>query len=257
MVSIWKLCHRGDSEMRQAGSIIAIILATVAITCSATCCGADCATETSPASTAAAAGMVDIRSLVPDFSVDMRYAGTSNFTGTVITGYEAPRCYLLKPVAEALQRVELALRKHRQRLKVFDCYRPVRAVQHFVRWAHDLDEQSTKPQHYPNLDKRVLLGEYIASTSGHSRGATMDLTLMQCDRAGRKCQPLDMGTDFDFFDVRANTEASGITPAQRRNRQRLRSAMESEKFQNYAQEWWHYTFRPEPAPNAAFDFPVR
>jgi len=201
--------------------------------------------------------MVDIRSLVPDFSVDMRYAGTSNFTGTAITGYEAPRCYLLKPVAEALQRVELALRKHRQRLKVFDCYRPVRAVQHFVRWAHDLDDQGTKPQHYPNLDKRVLLGEYIASTSGHSRGATMDLTLTQCDRTGRKCQPLDMGTDFDFFDVRANTDTPGITPAQRRNRQRLRRAMEGEGFQNYAQEWWHYTFRPEPAPNVAFDFPVR
>jgi len=199
--------------------------------------------------------MVDIQSLAPDFAVDMRYAGTSNFTGTVITGYEAPRCYLLKPVAEALQRVELALRKQRQRLKVFDCYRPVRAVQHFVRWAHDLDDQSTKPRHYPNLDKGVLLGEYIASTSGHSRGATMDLTLMQCDRAGRECKPLDMGTDFDFFDVRANTDAPGITSAQRRNRQRLRSAMEGEGFQNYAQEWWHYTLKPEP--NVAFDFTVR
>jgi D-alanyl-D-alanine dipeptidase len=239
--------------MRRNGIVVAIILAIVAVTCAA----ADSAPETSQASSAGEAGMVDIRSLVPDFSVDMRYAGTANFTGTVVTGYEAPRCYLLKPVAEALRRVELAARKHRQRLKVFDCYRPMRAVQHFVRWAQDLDDQSTKPQHYPNLDKRVLLGEYIASTSGHSRGATMDLTLMQCDRTGRKCQPLDMGTDFDFFDVRANTDTPGITQEQRRNRQRLRSAMEGEGFQNYSQEWWHYTLRPEPAPDVAFDFPVR
>jgi D-alanyl-D-alanine dipeptidase len=199
--------------------------------------------------------MIDIQSLVPDFSVDMRYAGSANFAGTVITGYAAPRCYLLKPVAEALRRVDLALRKHRLRLKVFDCYRPVRAVQHFVRWAHDLDDQGTKPRYYPNLDKRLLLGDYIAPTSGHSRGATMDLTLTECG-GGKTCSPLDMGTDFDFFDVRANTDAADVTPAQHRNRLRLRSAMEREGFQNYPQEWWHYTFKPEPSPDIAYDFPI-
>ena len=221
------------------------------------CSVADEVPATSPATTAAEAGMVDIQSLVPDFSVDMRYAGSENFAGVAITGYEAPRCFLLKPVAEALQRVELALRKQHQRLKVFDCYRPVRAVQHFVRWANDLGDQRTKSRHYPNLDKSVLLGDYIAATSGHSRGATMDLTLEQCDRSGRKCTPLDMGTDFDFFDVRANTDNAGVSELQHQNRLRLRDAMEKEGFQNYPQEWWHYTFKPEPSPDRQFDFVVR
>ncbi|HEY4366988.1 MAG TPA: M15 family metallopeptidase [Steroidobacteraceae bacterium] len=219
------------------------------------CVAADPAVKISPASTATAAGMIDMRSLVPDFSVDMRYAGSDNFVGTPVDGYEAPRCFLLRPVAEALQRVELALRKQHMRLRVFDCYRPVRAVRHFVRWASDLEDQRTKSAHYPALDKRVLLGDYIASTSGHSRGATTDLTLMECER--QQCAPLDMGTDFDFFDARAHTDAPDVTPVQHENRLRLRDAMEREGFQNYTHEWWHYTFRPEPSPEVAFDFVVK
>lgn len=210
---------------------------------------------TSAAKTAEAAGMVSIQTLVPDIRLDVRYAGSSNFVGTPIAGYEAPRCYLLRPVAEALQRVELALRRQNLRLQMFDCYRPIRAVQHFVRWAGDLDDQQTKARYYPNLEKQQLLGDYIAPTSGHSRGATLDLTLTQCD--GNQCTALDMGTEFDFFDARAHTENPNITPLQRENRQRLRAAMEREGFQNYPMEWWHYTFKPEPTPGIAYDFPVR
>ena len=234
-----------------------IVLACALLVCASVLAAEESVPRTSPAQTAKDAGMVDIRTLAPDFAVDMRYAGSTNFAGVVITGYEVPRCYLLKPVAEALRRVELAVREQNLRLKVFDCYRPVRAVQHFVRWAHDLNDQRTKQQFYPRLDKSMLLGDYIAATSGHSRGATMDLTLMECDSTGRKCTPLDMGTNFDFFDVSAHTEAQEITPAQRSNRQLLRSAMERGGFQNYPQEWWHYTFRPEPAPDVAYDFVVR
>lgn len=200
--------------------------------------------------------MVDMRSLVADFDVNMRYAGSANFVGMPVDGYEAPRCYLLRPVARALQRVELRLRKQQMRLKVFDCYRPVRAVRHFVRWAGDLQDQRTKPLYYPYLDKSVLLGEYIAPMSGHSRGATVDLTLMRCPDGGN-CQPLDMGTEFDFFDALAHTNAPDITDEQRDNRLLLRSALEREGFQNYALEWWHYTLEPEPAPYKAYDFPVR
>ena len=199
--------------------------------------------------------MISIQALVPDIRLDMRYAGSANFVGTPITGYAAPRCYLLRPAAQALQRVELALRKQDLRLQIFDCYRPVRAVQHFVAWAGDASDQRTKASYYPNLAKSQLLGDYIAPTSGHSRGATLDLTLLQC--AGNECTALDMGTDFDFFDTRAHTDAPGITPAQRQNRQRLRAAMEREGFQNYAMEWWHYTLKPEPAPDQAYDFPVQ
>lgn len=200
--------------------------------------------------------MVDIQALVPDIHLDIRYAGPANFTGTAITGYEAPRCYLLHAAAQALQRVEQALRKDGFRLKVFDCYRPARAVRHFVRWAGDLEDQSTKAAYYPNLDKRALLGDYISPTSGHSRGATVDLTLVNCD-AGHRCTELDMGTTFDFFDASAHTASPLATPAQRARRQRLVAAMAREGFRNYPLEWWHYTLQPEPAPARAYDFPVR
>jgi D-alanyl-D-alanine dipeptidase len=207
------------------------------------------------AQTAEAAGMVDIQSLVPDMALDIRYAGSENFVGAPIVGYDAPRCYLLLTAAHALQRVEQALREEGLRLKIFDCYRPARAVRHFVAWAGDLRDQSTKPKYYPNIDKRALLGDYISSTSGHSRGATVDLTVMRCD--GDRCAPLDMGTGFDFFDVSANTDWPGASAQQRDNRQRLRAAMQREGFQNYRLEWWHYTLKPEPAPGTAYDFPVR
>lgn len=214
------------------------------------------APRVSDAQTAEAAGMVSIQSLVPDMRLDMRYASDTNFVGERVRGYEAARCYLLKPVAEALQRVERSLREQSMRLKIFDCYRPVRAVQHFVEWAGDLHDQRTKSRYYPNLEKSELLGDYIAPTSGHSRGATVDLTLMRCDVA-RACVDADMGTDFDFFDVLAHTDSPSITPQQRENRQLLRAAMEKEGFRNYPMEWWHYTLQPEPSKDVAYDFPVR
>ncbi len=227
-----------------------------AIVVAASLAHADDAPKVSPAATPEAAGFVSIQALVPDIRLDIRYATSANFVGARVDGYEAPRCFLLKPVAEALQRVELALRAEQFRLRIFDCYRPVRAVGHFVRWAGDLDDQRTKPLFYPALDKSKLLGDYIASTSGHSRGATLDLTLMRCDSNGQ-CASLDMGTEFDFFDSLANTDSPEITPRQRENRQRLRAAMEKEGFRNYAMEWWHYTFQPEPSKDVAYDFPVK
>jgi D-alanyl-D-alanine dipeptidase len=210
----------------------------------------------SDAQTAEAAGMMSIQSLVPDMRLEMRYASDENFVGERVRGYEAAHCYLLKPVAEALQRVELSMRKQSMRLKIFDCYRPVRAVRNFVEWAGDLNDQKTKSRYYPNLNKSELLGDYIAPISGHSRGATVDLTLMRCD-VDDQCANLDMGTDFDFFDVLAHTDSPDITPKQRENRQRLRAAMEKEGFQNYPMEWWHYTFQPEPSKDVAYDFPVK
>lgn len=201
-------------------------------------------------------GLVDLQAVVPDIRLDIRYAGTHNFVGTPIRGYDAPKCYLLRPAVESLQRVEADLRAQGLALRVFDCYRPVRAVAHFVRWAHDLDDQRSKPQYYPNLDKRALLGDYIAPSSGHSRGATVDLTLLRCDDDGR-CTALDMGTDFDFFDVRANTDSLLVSAQQRRNRGHLRTAMARHGFGNYPLEWWHYTLALDPAPTTAFDVPVR
>lgn len=186
----------------------------------------------------------------------MRYAGSDNFIGSPIVGYEAPRCYLLRSAAVALARIESSLRQQGYRLKVFDCYRPVRAVRHFVAWAGDPTNQRTKAQYYPNLPKEALLGDYIAPVSGHSRGATLDLTLTSCDAGGQRCTPLDMGTEFDFLDPLANTNTPSITPEQRANRLRLRAAMERGGFRNYPMEWWHYTLTPEPSPNVMYDVPV-
>lgn len=213
------------------------------------------APNVSTASDAAAAGMIDIRSLVPDMSLEIRYAGSDNFVGRPVVGYEAAGCYLHRSVAQALARVERALRPQGLRLHIFDCYRPVRAVQDFVRWAGDLGDQRTKSRYYPKLDKRVLLGDYISPTSGHSRAATLDLSLMEL-RDGRYAL-LDMGTGFDYFDELAHTDSPNANATQRANRERLRAAMRREAFENYPLEWWHYTYKPEPTPDTAFDFPVR
>lgn len=213
----------------------------------------------SPASDADAAGMVDVRASVPDLALEIRYASADNFVGRPVEGYAAARCYLLRPVAQALQRVERRLRTEGLRLKLFDCYRPARAVGDFVAWAGDLHDQSTKAAYYPRLDKSALLGDYISPTSGHSRGATLDLTLMRCGSASdpATCTPLDMGTPFDYFDVSAHTDWPGASPAQREDRQRLLAAMAREGFVNYPLEWWHYTYKPEPTPDTAYDFPIR
>ena len=210
----------------------------------------------SPAVTPAQAGLVDIRSLVPDMAEDIKYAGSDNFVGRPVDGYRAARCYLLRPVAEALARVEHDLRRQHMRLKLFDCYRPARAVADFVRWAHDLSDQRTKAAHYPLIDKSQLLGTYIASVSGHSRGATTDLTLMQCDARGGHCRALDTGTHFDYFGTLAHTDTAEATATQHANRLRLRAAMQREGFVNYPMEWWHYTLEPEPTPHTIYDVPI-
>ncbi|MCD7097748.1 M15 family metallopeptidase [Stenotrophomonas sp. MMGLT7] len=211
--------------------------------------------DVSAAATPAQAGMREIRELAPDIALDIRYAGSDNFTGRPVPGYDAAKCYLLEPAAVALARVQAALRREGYSLQVFDCYRPAQSVKAFVDWVAAADDPRAKAAHYPNVDKRALLDGYIAGTSGHSRGATVDLTLLDC-RAGA-CVPLDMGTGFDYFDPRAHTDAPGLSAAQAGNRRRLLQAMAAGGFGNYPMEWWHYTLRPEPAPDTAYDFPVR
>ncbi len=214
------------------------------------------APQLSPATGMEQAGMVDIRSLVPDMSQSIAYAGSDNFIGEPIEGYQAPRCWLKRETAEALARVDSALRANHMRLRVFDCYRPARAVAHFMRWANDPGDLRAKATHYPDLDKSQLTGEYIAPVSGHSRGGTVDLTLLKCDARGNGCEPLDMGTAFDFFATRANTDSPEVTAEQRANRYLLREAMQAQGFRNYEKEWWHYTLRAESDTTTIYDVPV-
>jgi len=191
---------------------------------------------------------VILNTLTQQTHYEMRYASENNFIGTVITGYEAPLCYLSKEAANALLEVEKELQREGLRLKVYDCYRPQRAVDHFVRWAKALDDTKMKAQYYPKVDKKVLFRDgYIAAKSGHSRGSTLDLTI----------EGLDMGTPFDFFDPRSHTLSSAVTKKQHSNRLLLKKVMEKYGFKNYAEEWWHYTLRDEPFKNTYFDFIVR
>ena len=195
---------------------------------------------------------VDVASVVPGLVVDMRYFGSRNFVGMRVDGYEAPVCILSRQAAAALAAVQRDLLPRQLGLKVFDCYRPVRAVAHFARWARS-PENGTKAEFYPDIDKRHLFREgYISQHSGHSRGSTVDLTLVSLPSH----QELDMGTHFDFLSPRAGSRGN-ITPEQRANRKLLSDAMRKNGFIPYEKEWWHFTLRNEPFPNDYFDFPVR
>jgi D-alanyl-D-alanine dipeptidase len=199
-------------------------------------------------------GFVDAASVVEGLAVDMRYFGADNFVGDKIDGYEQPRCLLTREAANALAAAQRELAPRGLGLKVFDCYRPARAVAHFVRWARAIDDVRQKEKYYPQVDKRDLfrLG-YIASRSGHSRGSTVDLTLVRRDGG----QELDMGTPFDFFGEKSWAADRSIGAAAQANRAVLAGAMTQQGFVPYAKEWWHFTLKDEPFPRTYFDFPVR
>jgi D-alanyl-D-alanine dipeptidase len=200
-----------------------------------------------------AKGFVDAATLIEGLVVDARYFGAENFLGTKVDGYQAPKCLLTKQAAEALAKVAQDIADKGFVLKVFDCYRPQRAVSHFVRWARDLDDRATKPAFYPQIDKQDLfkLG-YIAERSGHSRGSTVDITLARKDGT-----EVDMGTKFDFFGPISWPTSKSVSAEARGNRMLLAGMMRQRGFLPYAREWWHFTLREEPFPNTYFDFPVR
>ena len=197
---------------------------------------------------------VDVASIAPGLIVEARYASPHNFVGRPIDGYDKPLCYLTRPAATALAQVAADLEPRGLTLKVFDCYRPARAVAHFVRWARSLRDQSMKAEFYPQVDKSTLFRDgYVATHSGHSRGSTVDLTL--ASRADG--QELDMGTPFDFFSPRSWPSDRSVSAAAQANRTLLAQAMRRRGFRPYDKEWWHFTLRHEPFPQSYFDFPVR
>jgi D-alanyl-D-alanine dipeptidase len=196
---------------------------------------------------------VDAETIAPGLVREMRYATAHNFVGVPIDGYERPICYLTRPAATALAAVSRDLAPRGLALKVYDCYRPARAVAHFVRWARRLGDVSQKAEFYPQVDKSTLFRDgYIASHSGHSRGSTVDITLVRTD--GRA---VDMGTPFDFFSPRTWPSDRTVSAEAQRNRAALAQAMGRRGFRPYDKEWWHFTLRNEPFPRTYFDFPVR
>jgi D-alanyl-D-alanine dipeptidase len=211
-----------------------------------------CATGTSDSGKSRV--LADIRMFTPAIRHDIRYATANNFTGRKVTGYQSAKCLLHEPVAQALANVEQGLRSGGYALVIYDCYRPTIAVADFMRWASDAADQSTKAAYYPDIDKSALVPDYIAEKSGHSKGATVDVGLLDC--RSEPCQSVDMGTPFDYFGVRANTDYPDLSAAQKGARKRLLDAMTAQGFVNYPLEWWHYTWKAAPLPDEAYDFPI-
>jgi zinc D-Ala-D-Ala dipeptidase len=202
------------------------------------------------------AGFVYLEKAIPDLVVDLRYFGSDNFLGRPVAGYGRPHPVLSVEAAKALAGVQEALRPFGLGLKIFDSYRPQRAVDDFVRWAGDLDDRKAKAKYYPDVAKKDLFKEgYIAAKSSHSRGSTVDLTIVYKD-AGGKTHDLDMGSPFDFFSPVSWPTSRAVTAQQRANRALLHSVMTAHGFAPYAQEWWHFTLKNEPFPDTYFDFPL-
>lgn len=222
-------------------------------------------------------GFVEIREIIPDVILDLRYLTNHNFLGVPVDGYRVEKCYITKVAADSLSKVQAELRKFNLSLKVYDAYRPQQAVDHFVRWAKDLSDTLTKKEFYPTVNKsRLFIDGYIAEKSGHSRGSTIDLTIVpmpipfqqefdmnnQCEcyesaEKRFKDNSIDMGTGFDCFHSLSHTENPELTPQQRANRLLLKSLMNKYGFKNLAEEWWHYTLRDEPFPKTYFDFEIK
>ena len=214
---------------------------------------------------------VTLTDAVPDAILEIRYFSTYNFVGERIDGYLEPTALLTRRAADSLRAVSDDVKAMGYRLKIYDAYRPQKAVDHFVRWASNLDDKRMKPYFYPDLDKSVLFKQdYIAEKSGHTRGSTVDLTLFDMNTE----KELDMGGTFDWFGPESHPDFCGnpqtglhhespspagrsITATQFKNRMILRAAMMRHGFKPISSEWWHFTLRDEPFPNIYFTFPVK
>lgn len=198
-------------------------------------------------------GFVYVEEIIPDIEVKLSYYSHQNFVGDTIDGYRANKLILTRETAIALAKVQSYLQSKNLCLIVFDGYRPQTAVDHFVRWANDLNDTLMKSVFYPEVEKQFLFRDgYIASKSGHSRGSTIDLGLID----GNTGELIDMGTIFDFFGEASSVDYLNLTDTQIKNRQILQEAMKRFGFRNYPTEWWHFTLRNEPFPETYFDFPV-
>ncbi|RKQ86132.1 D-alanyl-D-alanine dipeptidase [Solirubrobacter pauli] len=225
--------------------------------------------------TAPPGAYVDLHDAAPTIVIEMRYRTTHNFLGRRVPGYRESTCILTRQAAEALARVQAQVAADGYTLKVYDCYRPQRSVDAFVAWAKDLDDTRMRAEFYPRVRKsRLFKDGYIAEQSGHSRGSTVDLTLVRtpprrqetytrgdrlrdCTAKARfRDNSLDMGTGYDCFDPLSHTFNGRVKGKQRANRLRLRAPMIAAGFKGLKEEWWHFTLRDEPFPETFFDFPV-
>ncbi len=186
--------------------------------------------------------------------LDIRYAGNHNFVGKPVIGYEKPKAILTREAIKHLKQASVYFLAKGYVFKVFDAYRPQRAVDQFIEWSKISEDTLMKSEFYPELDKKNLFAlGYIATKSGHSRGSTIDLTLVDL-KTGKE---LDMGSPYDLFNKISHHNAKGLTKIQKMNRKILKDGMRKFGFKSYAKEWWHYTVQNEPFPSTYFNFIVR
>ncbi|MBR2273671.1 MAG: M15 family metallopeptidase [Alphaproteobacteria bacterium] len=193
----------------------------------------------------------EISSVIDDVVYDIRYYSSNNFTGHKINGYKAPRAYLTKEALSALAKAAEDLRAQGYRLLIWDSYRPQKAVDNFVNWINNPNDEGDK-SFYPNLEKSDLLArDYVMAKSGHSRGSTVDLTIIKKDGSF-----VDMGGTFDLFAEISHPDYANITDEQKHNRQILQDAMTKAGFKGISSEWWHFTLKEEPYQDTYFNFDI-
>jgi len=199
-------------------------------------------------------GFVYLLDIDQTIKSELRYLGNHNFIGKPINGYLENKVIVTKEAGNALKKIQQILLKKGLSLKIFDAYRPQQAVDNFVSWARDLEDTLMKKEFYPDVPKNELFKRgYIASKSGHTRGSTVDLTIVDI----KTDKELNMGSPFDFFGAKSHTYYNNITKKEKENRLFLRQIMIENGFKPYNSEWWHFTFKEEPFPKKYFNFPIK
>jgi D-alanyl-D-alanine dipeptidase len=197
---------------------------------------------------------VYLEDIAPTIQIELRYFSDNNFIGKPIPGYKNNRLIITEETAKSLKKIQQELLKRALGLKIFDGYRPQEAVDYFVKWSKQLNDTLMKRQYYPKVAKSNLLKSgYIASKSGHSRGSTIDLTVIDI-KTGKE---LDMGSTYDFFGIQSHPRYQNISDKHKKNRMLLRKVMLANGFKPYENEWWHFTLKKEPFPDTYFKFPVK
>ena len=195
-----------------------------------------------------------IEIIKPPILIDIRYSGSDNFLGRTVKGYESPKNVLTNEVIEALTRIQKILSKNGLGIKLYDGYRPQKSVNDFIEWSNKISDTLTKQKYYPDEKKDSLIMKgYIAKKSAHSRGSTIDVTLIYTDSINYG-KELDMGSGWDFFGIKSWIDYDSITDIQKKNRNYLQNIMNQNGFRSYSKEWWHFTLIDEPYPNRYFDF---
>ena len=199
-------------------------------------------------------GFVYVTNEIPSIKTELRYFSENNFVGNIIDGYKANTTILTKEATIALKNVQEQLLKKNLSLKIYDAYRPQKAVNYFWKWSKNLNDTLMKQQYYPNLKKHdIFTRQFIAKYSRHSSGSTVDVTIVD-NVTGKE---LDMGTPYDFFGEESSINFKGINETQQKNRMLLLQIMLRNEFRNYPKEWWHYTLKNEPFKNQYFNFDVK